>query len=219
MNRKLMILSSLPILLIVAMIVHYMVKSSKDLTPAQKNIQQTSPAGLPELKTFSTFLDTFNTDSGKIRIISLLSPADPVSERGFHAMRYVLREIPDKRLRLFVIWIPVLRNDRKEIAEEKAKTTGDFRMVHFWDPNRITAVTWQETLGLNQLAWNVYLVYGDTITWDFEISPPTFWMRQLSADVEAPILEKRVFVEKIKELLVQIPLSTGKAADTSAAGI
>ncbi len=204
MNRKLLILSAIPIVLIVLMIIF----NSLDMTSKDDKEETTPSSPLIPLSQFKVLSDTFNADSGCVRVLGLLSPTDPVSNRGYRTLKYVLHEITDPELHLYIIWIPVLQTDRKEFAIRKAEEWKDERVKHFWDSERMTTLAWQEILGLDQLAWNVHLIYADSVTWGFEPSPPTFWMRQLGGGVDAPILNKELLVKKIRKMLSKDSLST-----------
>jgi hypothetical protein len=56
-------------------------------------------------------------------------------------------------------------------------------------------------LGIDKVAWDVYLLYGSNIGWDGATPTPAFWMHQLNGVTKAPCLNKTEFETKVKELL------------------
>jgi hypothetical protein len=75
---------------------------------------------------------------------------------------------------------------------------------YFWDADKIVGNTFARTLQLDQLAWDVYLVYDRGVTWK-EGPPflPAFWMHQLGGlEDRAPTLDSLVLRQKIEELVL-----------------
>lgn len=116
-------------------------------------------------------------------------------------MQKVLSNIPDKRIRLYIVWLPVLRSDNRAAAEKRVNEFSDPRLTYFWDENRITGLRWQPILRIRDLAWDVYLVYGLDNSWNDNPSVPDFWMHQLGNVGYAPNLYEPEFESKINQLL------------------
>ena len=49
--------------------------------------------------------------------------------------------------------------DNEEAAQTAADWYGDPRLHQTWDPNRKIGELIQRTLGLNRVAWDIYLLY------------------------------------------------------------
>lgn len=104
---------------------------------------------------------------------------------------------PDARLRVYLIWQPVLRSDDHASAENRVREFSNERFTHFWDGNRLTGKLWQSVLGAKELPWDVYLLYGVDAQWEKEPTRPEFWVRQLNSATKAR------FELKVKEMLSQ----------------
>ncbi len=117
-------------------------------------------------------------------------------------MKRVLKEVNDEDLRAYIIWMPVLRSDNHEAAEDLANEFHDDRVTFFWDEEQYTGNIWREVLNLNRrLAWDVYFLYGKNMKWENTPSVPDFWMHQLGGVTIAPTLDKKLFINRLQKLL------------------
>jgi len=116
-------------------------------------------------------------------------------------MQKLLKNIPDERLRVYIIWLPMFPNDSKGWAKVRSDEFSDKRVSYYWDSERLTGKEWQKVLGTKPVAWDVYLLYGAESQWDIQPAMPDFWMHQLSGVTAAPQLDEAVFEAKAKELL------------------
>ncbi|HJZ11832.1 MAG TPA: hypothetical protein VJ521_06770 [Acidobacteriota bacterium] len=112
-----------------------------------------------------------------------------------------MRNIPDERLVVYVIWLPILRSDDRKAADANAKESLQSRIFHYWDENRITGTSWQKKLGIPVLAWDIYLLYQPTALWEDDIPSPDFWMHQLRQLETGRPLDQAALEAKVKELL------------------
>jgi hypothetical protein len=95
----------------------------------------------------------------------------------------VMKEIPDGRLRLFVIWEPILPKDGVDALEDSSAMVQDeWRALQFWDPNAETGKRVKKLFDLKiaNPAWDVYLLYPPGVKWDAETPTPAYWMHQLT---------------------------------------
>ena len=77
--------------------------------------------------------------------------------------------------------LPMLKGDNAEAADTQAATFVDGRVAHFWDPDKAMGELTMKTLSLHKTAWDVYLVYPPSVTWEGDTPPtPSFYMHQLS---------------------------------------
>jgi hypothetical protein len=116
----------------------------------------------------------------------------------------VLRNISDRRLKAYVVWLPVLATDNRNRAVKQAKELPDSRVRHFWDGEKLTGQVWRRVLGLEgPLSWDTYFLYGHKTHWRDEPTLPDFWMHQLSYEQNRRdnLLEAPAFVRKARELL------------------
>lgn len=122
-------------------------------------------------------------------------------------MQKVLKNVPDDRLRAYIVWLPMLPGDSRGWAKTRSDEFSDKRLSYYWDSDKLTGQQWQKVLGTPREAWDVYLLYGAQTQWDKEPAAPDFWMHQLrssSLTKTAPLLDAATFETKVKELLGQV---------------
>jgi hypothetical protein len=119
-------------------------------------------------------------------------------------MQTVMKNIEDDRLKIYVVWLPMFPGDNREWAEKRSEEFSDERLTYFWDEEQITAQVWKSVLQISRAAWDVYFLYNDGVHWDEEPSLPDFWMHQLGGVNEAPFLNRELFEQKTRELLMNI---------------
>ncbi len=135
---------------------------------------------IPELTDFAALQEIFNQDTGHVRMVALLSPSCGYCIKGYRYMRKILDEVQDERLKMYVVWEPMLSGDSKQLAERMSRKAKDPRMVYqAWDNERVTGKTWQASMDLPGVAWDVYFLYGPDTEWDAEgPSQPDYWQHQ-----------------------------------------
>src|SRR5262249_31784626 len=129
--------------------------------------------------------------------------------------KQVLETIPDNRLAVYVIWIPVLnfqdeatlqRNGLKESAR-----VPDTRAIHYTDPNGFSGKQYSTILGFpyHAPAWDVYMAFAAGVRWEDRVPSPKDWMYQGQGFDRARLLDGRKLAQRIQELLAA---ADGKAA-------
>jgi len=133
----------------------------------------------------------FNASSDKVRIVALLSPTCPMCRSGHGIVGQVLEKFSSPRLQAILVWEPMREGDGPVIAAQQADTIHDARIFQGWNKNRSVGKLFGETLGLHEIAWDVYLIYKPGIKWEGRQPPsPSFWMHQLqSADPKLLLCE------------------------------
>jgi hypothetical protein len=93
----------------------------------------------------------------------------------------------------------MLGGKEKDVAEATA-TVPDARAIHYWDEAGDLIQRYAPVLGLNERAWDLYLIYGREARWDGPTPPmPQFWMHQLRTPDPALLLDTKVFAQKLSE--------------------
>ncbi len=108
--------------------------------------------------------------------------------------RRVRKEVD--KLRVLVVWTPVLPWDNRDKALAAAKLIPDQRALHFWDKSRRLGKNYGKALKLpggGTLAWDVYLVFDAQALWKETPPVPTSWMHQLGTD------SRRLDADKLKQ--------------------
>jgi hypothetical protein len=199
MKRKQMIIGCVAMIVSIAFLLvpgESGVRTPRALEPALT--EMTDLNNLDQLK------ESFQRDRGTVRLVTLLSPVCPACRSGFSDMQKVLKAIPDERLRVYIVWLPMFPGDSRKWAQTRSDEFSDKRVSYYWDGEKIAGKAWQKTLGTKREAWDVYLLYGAGSHWDKEPATPDFWMHQLSGVTTAPRLDEEAFQAKTKELVNKI---------------
>ena len=127
--------------------------------------------------------DWFNSASGSVRVVSILSPTCPVCQSGHGVLKSVFGKTDSKELRGFIVWLPMMAADDPDSAAVQAASFRDARIGEAWDARRAGGALFARTLKLKGTAWDVYLLYARGVRWEGEDPPvPTFWMHQLESE-------------------------------------
>jgi hypothetical protein len=102
---------------------------------------------------------------------------------------------------VYFVWLPILGNDFKLDAIERAIEFDDRRARNYWDEGGVTGMAWQKQLGLESIAWDVYFVFDRSVKWEKEVPQPTFWMHQLRGIEKAPFLNEKEFQSSLNSIL------------------
>ncbi len=97
----------------------------------------------------------------------------------------ILKAVKSRKLKVYVIWTPVLREDDGPAADKAVEVVRDERAVHFWDDDKSLGFSLGKTVTLprgRKLAWDVYFVFDTKAKWGDAPPTPTFWMHQLAND-------------------------------------
>ncbi len=159
---------------------------------------------IPELTDFAALQEIFNQDTGHVRMVALLSPSCGYCIKGYRYMRKILDEVQDERLKMYVVWEPMLSGDSKQLAERMSRKAKDPRMVYqAWDNERVTGKTWQASMDLPGVAWDVYFLYGPDTEWGEDgPSQPDYWQHQ-GAGGQENWLDYEKLKAKVEEMLAQ----------------
>jgi hypothetical protein len=84
----------------------------------------------------------------------------------------------------------------------------DPRARHYWDGDGQLIKGYREVLGLNEPAWDIYLLYAPAAQWDGDRPPrPQYWMHQLGSKrrprASAPFWDPGVFLDRLR--LAELP--------------
>jgi hypothetical protein len=103
---------------------------------------------------------------------------------------------------VYVIWDPIFGGNFEGAAKELSNSFPDKRISYFKDPDSLAGRVWKQVLKLgNDIAWDVYFLYGADAQWDNEPPQPDFWMHQLFGVTKAPMFNEPKFEDKLKEML------------------
>jgi hypothetical protein len=135
---------------------------------------------------------------------------------GFSSVIKTLQSVSDKRLRAYIVWLPIFGGDFRGQARKLSDSFPDKRVSYFLDPESFSGTLWEEVLKTErEIAWDVYLLYGAGAVWDKVPPPqPAFWMHQLNGVTKAPRLNQTEFAAKLKQMLIEVD-STARSGTAS----
>ncbi len=97
----------------------------------------------------------------------------------------ILEQIDDDRLRVHVVWMPVLGGDDRAAAEKAPELITDSRATHYWNGDQSLGIVYGKTVELprgRDLAWDIYFVFDTGVEWGAQAPLPTDWAHRLGQD-------------------------------------
>lgn len=103
------------------------------------------------------------------------------------------------------MWVPKQGGEEVHV-EEATRVVTDARARHYWDEGGALMAAYARVLGLNQDAWDIYLLYPPGVRWEGEAPPaPAFWMHQLrerdGVALPGPRLDDQVLAQRTLQTL------------------
>jgi hypothetical protein len=121
---------------------------------------------------------------------------------GFSNIVKTLKSVTDRRIRAYIVWLPIFGGDFKGEAHKLSRGFADTRVSYFLDPESLSGILWEEVLKTQrEIAWDVYLLYRPAAGWSDQPPLPDFWMHQLSGVTKAPRFDVMKFKEALKSML------------------
>lgn len=147
----------------------------------------------------------FNIGQGAVRIVALMSPTCPRCVAGFEELSRIMKEIPSRRLRPYVVFMPVLEGDTPVAALELGAKMLDRRASYFWDPNVSVRDEFQALTGKDVGDLHVCFLFDTDAVIRDKPDQPVWWMEH-AADGSAfnsPALEANVreLLDRLEENL------------------
>ena len=105
-------------------------------------------------------------------------------------------------MRIYVVWIDILQSDDKYSAYLRSTEFDNPRVSYYWDRYKLTGAEWQEVIDIDNVAWDIYFLYGSDASWGELPSYPPFFMNQIGLPEDiSPRLDGELLTNKIGELL------------------
>lgn len=105
---------------------------------------------------------------------------------------------------MYVVWVRSLPKDNEERVPAATTKLPDQRASHFWDGDGKLKVAYKRLMKMEELAWDVYYVYGRGVEWKGELPPvPNYYMHQLYSLPPELMLDGDKLAEEINKLLKQ----------------
>ena len=119
--------------------------------------------------------------------------------------RHLLKKISDDRLRVYMVWLPILDRDNREVAQQSANAVQDPRVTHYWIADDAISHAFAPAVGLKEgRAWDIVLVYATDTTWGEDLPEYESYMhQQLPLPLERR-LDARLLADKVRALLEDV---------------
>jgi len=142
----------------------------------------------------------FNADTGKTRVLMVVSPTCGECLKGaFEVSEQVAGINQGKTVPLYVLWVP-RRGGREKDVPAATRVIADSAAHEYWDGNDLLGMQYKQVLGWRGNAWDVYMIYGPKAQWTGDLPPaPDFFMHQTFE--KGPHLDAAAFGLRLKQLL------------------
>lgn len=145
-----------------------------------------------EIQTLSfdakAFKEAFNAASDRPRLVGIFSPTCGHCLKACSELQEILKEKPDARLKVFLLWAPFMhKRDNLSLAQRATGYLPDSRVEHFWDLWKYASKAYETQLQIpeNQ-AWDMFVFYKPHLVWQEAAPEPTFWLQNRGLDVGVP---------------------------------
>lgn len=127
-------------------------------------------------------------------------------------MEKILKEVPDDRVRIYVIWDPIFGGKFEQESKNLANRFPDKRVMYFKDSDSLSGQVWKRVLDIErEIAWDVYMLYSAEAEWETDPPQPDYWTHQLWGVTKAPHFNMERFTAELKEMVnrTESPKSKG----------
>lgn len=126
-----------------------------------------------------------------------------MSSGGPRNPELVLEKISDEDVRVFSVYLPILRGDQESSVASASKLLPDKRVSYFWDGKSQLAQSYADVLQMprGQPAWDIYLASNRDVEWSSKPPAPDYWMHQLGGQPPERRLNGERFAEETNKLL------------------
>ncbi len=112
----------------------------------------------------------------------------------------MLDNLNGEDVKVYSVWVPILPSDLEFTVGRATKNLVDPRVVNYWDGEGELVKGFTPVLGLQERAWDVYLLYGENAEWTDTPPKPIFWQEQLGISDETQLDADKMTAE-IRKLL------------------
>lgn len=149
------------------------------------------------------FSGFFNIARGTVRIVALLSPTCPECVASYGEIVKIMQSTPNRRLRSYVVFMPVRPSDTRAIALSVLAQYQDRRVSYFWDPNFAVGEMLKPVVGSDTRVEDGCFVFDTSASIRASADEPSLWMRQ-HAHGDAPAFDAAAVEKRVRELLARL---------------
>lgn len=133
------------------------------------------------------FKEAFNSAADKPRLIGIFSPTCGHCLQACSELQEILKQRPEARLRVFLLWGPFMQRDTRSLAIRATGYLPDNRVRHFWDLWKFASKSYEEQLKVPKgHAWDMFVFYKPHLIWQDSLPEPTFWLQNRGLEVGTP---------------------------------
>jgi len=93
---------------------------------------------------------------------------------------HLVERYPDADLRMQFVWVSAFPDDAPRTARAIARTIGDERALHYWDPEGLVGADVSEAMDfVAPSVWDVYLFFDAQARWGEQAPVPRDWAHQM----------------------------------------
>ena len=107
----------------------------------------------------------------------------------------MLNNLPGKDVEVYSVWVPILPSDAGFTVGRATKSLPDARVAHYWDGAGELVKGFAPVLGIDDKAWDVYLLYDQNAEWADAPPKPIYWQEQLGISDETKLDGPKLTVE------------------------
>jgi hypothetical protein len=123
--------------------------------------------------------EQFNRDAGHVRLLVMLSPTcHKCLAQARLTERYLMEQVDDPQLRLYVVWGPMQKDETEEQAEKATLNLDDSRVLHYWTPDQELVRAFSRPLNLTSPAWSIFFFFPADAQWTDELPPFSYYMHK-----------------------------------------
>lgn len=170
MVMRRLLLSLLPVLI--------QVSTVSALQGPSRGITTVSPDG-------REFVNVFNAASDRTRLVTVFSPTCGHCLRGAADIQNILSKESGARIKVLVLWAPILGRDSRRAAQQATAYLRDPRAEHFWDLWNFGRQNYAKQLEYprSDAAWDIFVLYKPHLAWQRSGPEPTVWFQDRGMDI------------------------------------
>ena len=113
----------------------------------------------------------------------------------------MLNNLRGKEVEVYSVWVPILPSDARFTVGRATKSLQDPRVAHYWDGAGELVNGFAPVLGIEDKAWDVYLLYDQNAELKDAPPKPIYWQEQLGISDETK-LDGPKLTDEINKLLI-----------------
>lgn len=171
-----------------------------------------TPQSVPRLQNFGTLVGILNLARGAVRVVVILNPSAAGCQDALTAVNSMLQSNASKRLRVYVVWSRLGKEDTELRAISMSTGMRDRRLVYFWDPEAFVANSFRGVVGSGDSpATGVLLLYDTDTHLALDPPAPSMWM-SVNPALTGPALDPAELGSQANEMVRRVEAKVNDAA-------